>query len=206
MTRAVFIGSIGNGEQSLARVADELEYHYDAVEAFTFADAMDTPERMHRVLADADVFTQYTGMVAIRAAEPRSIYAVNPPVPTSPKEFMQKLALKTIRMHMPYATPTTWEEAKAYDKDMWNELKHHLLANVRHIKEAAAFDSIAAANDAQFEGIWTELTFTSGDIRIQPTAEQLKNCYANIRVIPGQHDELLLRPDSFLQTVLAEAA
>lgn len=208
VNRAVFIGGFGNGAASAERVAEALTTYYDDADVFTFSKAMRKPDKVSKAVVGVDTFTHSAGMLALEHTYPTSITAFNAPLPTSKKHLIGKTLHKTARMHAPGVGIHSAEDVKSvalYDASATGELILHTVGNLRHLGRIAEFDAIASAAAANSIGISTELIYTDDDVYFQvpdhyrQLAERIN---VGLQMIPGEHDELALRPDQTLHAVL----
>lgn len=206
MSRAVYIGGFGNGRMSADGVAEALTAggYYEDADAFTFAYTMDTAEVGH-ALTGADVFTHSAGLLAINSAyEPNSITAFNAPLPMSKRRLIGQTVVKTAHMHMPGRGIKSAADIPAvtrYDISSVGELAFHPVANLREIGFISRANGIRYACRATFRGIPANLVYTEQDDYFQLSYEDkvvASRYHIPLTILPGEHDELVLRPDQTL--------
>lgn len=208
MSRAVYIGGFGNGESSAESVAKGVlrERNHEEVDYFTFAQAMHSPETIHRAVKGVDVVTHSAGILALPGSEPRSIESFGAPLLTSVRRLMGRTGFKTIRMHTPGIGVRSAGDILAvarYDRSATAELAAHPLRNLKHLGRIAQTDSVRIGAIARNKGIPTRMGWTEGDEYFQPTLRSFdlaKQHGVDLAVVPdGVHDELVLRPVQALQ-------
>jgi len=207
MKRAVYIGGFINGKQLAEGVADALTVYYDAVDAFTFSNAMDIPNTIRRAVQGVDVFTHSAGMLALAGTNPNRIAAFGPPLPTTPLALVGRTVRKTVRMHTPGIGIQTRADVRAvgvYEAGAVAEVFAHPKGNFGRLGQVAAFNAVHAGIAAEQSGIPTSLVYFDGDEYFQLSAAQEAEAVGggvHVQRIPGIHDELALRPEQTLRQV-----
>lgn len=211
MNRAVYIGGFGNGLSSAATVAEALAKHYDEVDAFTFADAMENQQNVRRAMKGVDVYTHSAGMLAVRGVQFARLEAFGAPLPTSVPHLLGKTAVKTLRMHTPGTGIRVASDIRAvlnYDLSATAELAAHPVANLRHLGRIARFNAVDSAIAAHLEGAPVRLTYTHGDEYFtlsQGEADRATAAGVAVTQAPGIHDELIIRPEATLRLIQQDA-
>jgi len=207
MTRAVYIGGFGNGKKLAQGVNEALvaSGSYEDADHFTFSNAITNPDKVARAVKGVDVYTHSAGILAVKDARPKEIVAVGAPLPTN----ISRLITGTIEKsaYMAGHALTGVEAFKAvgrYNASSLAELARHPLGNLRHLREIAGTNAIELAGVAREVGIPTRLFYNEQDIYFQPTDEQqmlARMLGVELRLIPGQHDELPLYPVNTLEQI-----
>lgn len=199
--RVVYIGGFGNGRSCAEGVASALEDYYENVEEpFTFSEAIKDPEKIRKAVERASVVTHSAGLLAIRGTWPESIQAFNPPLPTSRSRLVIRTLAKTTHLHTPGRGIKRGSDIKAvaqFDASSVAELAVHPVANLGNLGKISKFNAVKELMDAQEAYIPSELIYTDDDdyFKLSWLSEMTAKS-ANVRVtrLPGEHDELILRP------------
>ncbi len=208
MTRIVLVGGLNNGSAT-DEIREAMLNHANAedIDTFTFAEGMWLPERLRSAARGVEVFTHSAGALAVAnaAATPREIHAFNPPLRRNALGLASWRTLRKTEQMFRDGRRQYGEHgsraAREYSRASAQEMMHHPYRNMRHLGEIARFSAIRWAIANGDRGCPTDLTYTDRDRYYQPTeAEQTIARAAGISlyVIPGQHDELVLRPKTFL--------
>ncbi len=207
MARAVYIGGFGGNHltaDEVARAAVDDGYYGD-VDRFTFGYAMDNPDRIRRAVDGVDVITHSAGMLALRGTMPDTIAAFNAPVPTPVSRLVSRTFLKMARMWTPgigIKSPRQLAEATQLTMDSMIEMGTHPKANLRYLPEITRFNGPELAADFSSWGVATDLVYTDNDTYFQmPSGVEpmLDNARVGLVRLPGEHDELVLRPERVLR-------
>ncbi len=206
---ASYVGGFGNGRKSAETVAGALEKRLDRpVNAFTFSDWVTDPDEVGRATRNAHVFTHSAGVLALNNANFSSAYMLNPPLPRSVGRLVVGAGLKTARMFIPGVgmhTPADLLASAVYSASATAELAAHPIANFGQLREISKFDAIRVAtglNNANKDvrGIaWTE-----NDTFFAPSEadlDKLRIAGIPYQIVPGEHDEVVLRPEQFLDNI-----
>lgn len=203
MSRAVYIGGFGNGVSSAEHVMEavKLERNHEDVDYFTFAQAMESAERISRAVQDVDVVTHSAGLIALKDTQPRSVEAICPPLPTSIARLVGRTSFKTLRMHTPgigITRPSDVMSVARYDISSAAEFLARPGGNLRYLGVIAHTHASRQAAAAHLDGgISVRLGWTEGDEYYKPTSDDTMLATLNdvpVAMIPGVHDELVLRP------------
>lgn len=203
--QAVYIGGFGNGQKSADGVAEALADYYGNVVPFTFSSALEFPHILRQAARKADVITHSAGMLALRGTSPNSITAFGAPLPTSKCKLVGRTMVKTGRMHVPgvgIRSPRDVLTVTKYNSSTMTELAVHPIANLGQLGKIACFDAVQAAIAAKKAGISSQLTYNASDEYYRLTSQDTTSAIdagVIVKMIPGVHDELVLRPKATLQ-------
>lgn len=204
MSRAVYVGSIGNGRTSAEKVATSLEVYYDDVDFFTFSEAIKDQDTVNRASAGVDLVTHGAGALLLDSpeADPNIAVLLCPPLPTTARELVASMVKKTLLMGIDGANGL--ESMIEYSASSAFEVAVSPLANISNIARVARFNSADAAYSALLRGVDSYLFWTENDQcygRAAADVLPLLSRRLPARILPGEHDEVVLRPDQFLPQV-----
>lgn len=213
MSRAVYIGGFGNGRASAEGVATALEKHFEDVAEFTFSDYMNNPKDVHKAAWKAHLITHSAGALAL--ADPRispvRAELLNPPLVRGVPSLLARTVLKQARMATPgigmHSLGDVGSVAR-YNVSSAAELVVHPLANLGNLRRISNFDSVHAAIHARREGIYSRLLWTEDDAYFKPAAHDiyaLTSVGIRAGIVPGEHDEVVLRPQQFIDQLFETA-
>lgn len=203
MSRALYVGGFGNGKRTAEKVGEALSRHYEAVDTFTFAQAMNSPETIERWSRGADVVVHSAGRMAVQYANPDYLHTFNAPKPTSRSKLLARTGLKMAVMHSSVRSVEGAKAVAGYDASAAAELTFHPVGNLRpFIKgQISAFDGVKAARLGVATGTPETFVVTDHDLYFKHSEEELAGLTENgVHVVSmnGQHDELGLRPQEVL--------
>jgi len=210
MNRVVFLNGFGVGEKSTEKVAKGLEKFWGSVEAKRFSSAMDNLEEVNKMVDGADVLTLSAGHHSLyRALEeyggkPNSVIGIGAPLPTTVPRLLLKTVAKTARMHTPgmgISNIYDIEAAVKYDLSSTAELARHPIGNLRYLGAIARHNAIGVSISWQSAGIPSQLVYSTEDSYYKVSDNQMRNARSgrvDIVQVPGQHDELVLNPVTFI--------
>ncbi len=215
MSRVLYIGGFGNGQASAEKVAEALtRSHFEDADTLTFSKAYAHPEVVERIAQDIEVVTHSAGMMAVRSALPKKIHAFNAPLPTTRRQYIARTIRKSNHMHKRGRGIQTEDDLAAvrhYERSSAGEFLAHPLGNLwPFLKgEISRFDAVDAAVKKQQSGVPITLGYTDHDDYF--TLHRHNELYlgdADIAVahLPGEHDELVLRPSQLLAAYFHSAA
>lgn len=210
---ALYIGGFGNGRRIASRIArsETMERTFpEGVKYCTFAQAMQNPEDIQdAVKRIRNVITHSAGLLALMRAEayPEYLEAYGAPIPLSAPKLVGRTDVKTLRMVTPGLGIKALKDVPAVLQ--WNgsaiaELAVHPSANLRHLGAISKFNAFEAV-DSILGQTEAHLFYNEGDAYYRPDeVRAMSETYPGITYImlPGEHDELALRPDA---TLLAAA-
>jgi hypothetical protein len=210
MSKLVYIGGFGNGHYSSRRVGEAYKAYYDEVTAYTFSDAVNDPEVMRKAVegADLDLHSAAAILLTKLSLKPDRVRLINPPLPRSVASLVVRTVVKTVRMFTPVLSVKNMGDLTAalnYSASSLGELISHPKANFSQLQDISRFNAIEEAIKLQGSGTPTEIIYTTGDAYYKPSKQELANAAANnlnIQLIPGEHDEIAIRPDKLLNTIL----
>lgn len=213
MSRVVYVGGFGNGRSSAEGVASALERHFEDVAEFTFSDYINNPEAVQKAANRAYLVTHSAGALAIANASinPTRAELLNPPLVRGVPSLLARTVLKQARMATPGVGMHTLGDAVSvakYNASSVAELATHPLANLGNLRKVSNFDSVYAAVKAKQEGIHSRLTWTSNDVYFQPEEHDLANLRnhgLHAQMVTGEHDEVVLRPQQFIDQLFTTA-
>lgn len=211
----MYIGGFANGQNSAEKVSKALENYFEVVEdPFTFSAAfIRDKERLAKVVRGAEVITHSAGYIALAGLEHDQTHIFNGPLPRKRRQLLGRTATKTIRMHAPglgLQSPTDIISVAAYDASSVGELAMHPVANLgAFIKnKISKFNSIYEADNAFFvSNIPATLITTEHDSYFKlNSADRYDIRQAKLPLIelPGEHDELVLRPEQTLENYFSK--
>lgn len=209
--RAVVIGGILQGESAVEGVAEALENtNYKKAEPFTFSYALKNPDFIFKAMVKADAFTMSSGIIPVQGTLPEAIVAFGAPVPTGKARLIGRSVVKATHMHMPGRGIKSSSDVKAvarYDRSAIAEFgAHPWLNTLGSLGQISRFNSVNMAKVAVHSEIPTDLVYGQNDDYFQLTYEQITEAINNgvgYSVIPGEHDELALRPTQTLERYFA---
>lgn len=211
MTRVVYIGGFGGGRSSTDRVANALGNYYEDVEAFRFSDLRADPDEVQRASAGADVVTHSAGALALRLDSMdriNSVLLLGPPLPQRVSRLLWKTVVKTARMNSlgkGIHEPSDALQVINYSASTAAEVFAHPVHNLGRLSEIAATNTVDLAAMTRENRIPTTAIWTPGDAYFQPTGFELYQMELNrakvVTDIEGEHDEVILRPESFLEQI-----
>lgn len=210
MTRVVYIGGFGSGRNSAETVGNALSEHFEEVDPFTFSDFIDKPERVQKAMRGVDLVTHSAGALAIAEAgsNPNFAYLLNPPLPRSVGSLVVRTFYKTARMNTPGLGIHKLSDIPSvaiYSASSVAELGVHPFANLSNLGIISRFNAIDVAINAMSRKIPSRLAWTKNDAYFKPSQSDLARARKNhvpVGIIPGEHDEVVLRPDEFLDQLL----
>lgn len=211
MRRTIYIGGFGNGRSGVERVATALREYFEDVDAFTFAQAMNDPDTIRRVVRNANVVTHSAGMISLVGTSPYRIDAFSPPLPTLRSKLVGKAGVKMVRMYTPGIGIRSFQDITAvgkYNRSSTAELLAHPSGNLGRLNIISSFDAIEAAIVAQANDVKVCLGYTDGDeyFRLSDDRQAIANA-KQVRIVwlSGIHDELLIRPAETLHAYFAQS-
>lgn len=221
MNRVVYVGGFANGQKSADRVGNALGHYFDGVDVFTFSQQASNPEEtletIRRAGRGATVMTHSMGVEAIRYSLsqntlPDSVEIVGGPRPKSRLRLLGDTVIKTARINTPGLYIRSVEDFQAvmgYNADSVIELARHPVANFRPFLDGtiSRTDALAIAEAARASEVGSSLLYTNNDRYYGlSSVEQDKAEHLGIEVykLPGEHDELPIRPVTFLKTYFEE--
>jgi len=210
MTRVVYVGGFGNGISSAERVGEALAGFYDEVDVFTFSQYARSSRDVYQAMRGVDLVTHSAGALSLGTvrARPESALLLNAPLPGSIGRLLAKTVVKTVRMHTPGVgihKPGDVGAVARYSASSVAELATHPVANLSNLRRISQFDAVGAAIAAEADHVPTRLVWTTGDAYFSPTEEDGHRAASGnvpLMVLPGEHDEVVLRPGQFLDHVL----
>lgn len=213
MSKVVFINGFGNGRGSTRKVANALGNHYDGVEAFRFSDLTNSPDAIRKAAANADLITHSAGALALKLESMdriNSALLLGPPLPQRVSRLLYKTVVKTARMNTPgigIHSIDDFNEANRYSLSSLAELTANPIDNFGRLSEIAKTDTVELAKNITQDRTPATLVWTTGDAYFQPTQSTLEVARANsimaIDDIDGEHDEVVLRTEAFLDEVFS---
>lgn len=208
MNRALYVGGFVNGRSLAEGVGYALERTYDEVDVFTFAEGISYPDVIKSAAKGVDVYTHSAGMLAIIGTQPEAIHAFNAPIPSGRLRLLGKTLTKTAHMHLPGRSIHETADIKrvaTFNASVAGEVLTHPVANLRPFLNStiSKFNAVKIAQYAQWAGIETNLAITMHDdyfssYDYKAEADLLSAGTENILLLPGEHDELPLRPEALL--------
>lgn len=206
MTRIVYVGGFSGGP-----AGDELQAalcglaNAEDIDAFTFAEAMRRPGMVHRATLGVGVYTHSAGMMALRFTNPERSCSFNPPLPRTVLDLTTRgTARKTRGMFSRGYSEWGREGVTAalrFSAGSAAELACHPLGNFSMLGQIATTNAFDEARHLVERGVQTELVFTSHDDYFSPNPEDIaaaNDTGVRVTVLDGEHDELVLRPTTFI--------
>lgn len=211
MSNVVYVNGFGNGRSSTREVANALGNYYEGVEAFRFSDLTSSPDTIRKAATNADLITHSAGALALKLESMdriNSALLLGPPLPQRVSRLLYKTVVKTARMNTPGVGIKSVQDLKAvntYSLSSVAELTANPIDNFGRLPEIARTDSVELARNIARERTPATLVWTDSDAYFQPTQSTLDIARANgimtITDLEGEHDEIVLRPEEFLENV-----
>jgi hypothetical protein len=211
MSRVLYLGGFGNGRASVEGVGSALEKHFEEVDVLTFSDYVKNPQVVQRASKNVHLITHSAGALAIADASisPHRADLLNPPLRSDVPRLIARTIVKQARMIAPgMGVHHTGDIAAVvkYSAGSLAELAAHPLANLGNLSRISRFDSVQAAIQARQEGVYSRVLWTEDDAYFKPTAENITDLHSNgirVEIVPGEHDEVVLRPQNFVDQMFA---
>ncbi len=213
---AVYIGGFGNGRSSAKRVCESIaslpDFDETQVKGFTFSEAMKNPEELRRESKGAQYFlTHSAGFLALARAEIKPIYLEvhAAPIPSSVSKLLLRTLNKTVRMHLPGAglqRPSDISRIIEWDASSIAEFSTHPSGNFRYLKHIAEFNAFEVFDDLK-DHVDGGLIYYDKDAYFKrDEVIRASEVYPDVpfRIIPGEHDELVLRPEACLSGEMSD--
>ena len=214
MLRVVYIGGFSAGKASVEKVCEALSKFYEDVYPVTFstywrflADYDAIKPELPLATKDAALITHSAGALALELSllRPKEAYLLNPPLPRNLGRLAVGAVVKTVRMHVPGCGIRTFGELPEilrHDADSVIELVSHPADNVAALRRISRFNAIISAAVArQKRSLPVRAVWTEDDVFFKPSKLELnraKVLKVPVTILPGEHDEVVLRPDEFL--------
>jgi hypothetical protein len=210
MTRAIYISGFCNGHKTSDRVGKSLETYYDHVSIFTFSEMLNRLSDIESKLEHYDLITHSAGALVIDklSVSPNKIIMLNPPLPSSIVRLILQGFRKTARLHIPGKGLHNLDELSTMSRFGRNSLAEfaiHPIANWGQLKNISTFNAVESALSRKQAGIAVNITWTSEDSFFKPSDADLAFASDNkipVKIVDGEHDELIIRPVSFLKNAL----
>lgn len=210
---ATYVGGFGSGRKAAEGVAEALERRLgngSTVNAFTFSDYVDDPDEVEWAMKGARVVTHSAGALSALGKNPNfaEAHILNPPLPSDIGSLVLRAGFKSARMFIPGVGVHSLSDmvaAAKYSAGAVAELAVHPKENFGQLKRIAVFNAIDSAiyvrrhNENPLQLVWTE-----GDEFFSPTASELEEAVlagVDYQIVPGVHDEVVLRPDQFFEKI-----
>lgn len=214
MSKVVFVNGFGNGSSSTERVGNALGDYYEDVEAFRFSDLIHTPEQVRKASVGANVITHSAGALALRLDSMdrmNSVLMFGPPLPQSISRLLYRTVVKTVKMSTPGIGINSLDDLKAaghYSASSVAELIANPIDNFARLPEIAKANAFEMADMVNEGDIPSALVWTRDDAYFQPSQSAVLSArLKGIGVmddLPGEHDEIVLRPHQVLPVILNE--
>jgi hypothetical protein len=207
MSRIAYIGGFGSGKKSAEKVGDALGRYYEDVAPFTLAEYVQSPEKVLRAAKGATLMSHSAGALTLSKAESIEAYLLNPPLPRHIGGLVLRSLVKTGYMFMPGLGLRSMQDlraARAFSTDSGIEMIAHPVSNFSQLPAISRYDAVNAAINAKGRGMATNLIWTNHDLYFSPSDIDQAKASANgipVTILEGQHDEVLLRPEAFLDQV-----
>jgi len=209
MSRVVYIGGFGNGRNSAERVGNALSAKFEEVDPFTFSDFVNRRKEVQHAMQGVELVTHSAGALAITHANSKPCFAhlLNPPMPQRVGGLLLRTVIKTARMNTPGQGIHRFGDVASvanYSASSVAEFAVHPVANLGNLRRISRFNAIDAAINAKSAGIPLNLAWTRSDAYFMPTPSDLDRARTNdipVRMFQGEHDEVVLRPEAFLNQV-----
>jgi hypothetical protein len=208
MSELLYIGGLNGGKSVTEHTRDIVGAGYANADYFTFAQAMEYPDRVAKAAKGKDVVTHSSGFMAIpEIGEISRIGGFNAPLPRSRQHLFRHTASKTMQMHEPmYGLEP--RDVHRYERSSVAETIAHPFANLGRIGAIAGFNAIEKAASAVQAGIPVDLAYTAHDHYYWPSAEQIQEADIagiGLRILSGTsgiHDALLVDTQKTWQAFL----
>lgn len=209
MNKVVYINGFSNGRSSTERVAKALEGHYSNIEAYRFSDITKNPEDIIASAKGADVITHSAGAIALGLNgmhRVESVRMIGAPLPLAIPRLLWRTVVKTAKMNANIRNLSDAVAVADYSVSSITELTAHPVRSFGKLPQIAKTDAFDIATMLHDEDINTGLYWSAGDAYYQPTVNMIEDARRDgIRVfndLPGEHDEIILRPNALLEEVL----
>lgn len=207
MKSIIFIGGVGSNPRQARLVGRDLELFYgQPVETLSFREARQSPDRVAQLVNDAFVITHSAGMLVLENTSPRRAIIIAPPIGTHSIVLAGRMVNKTITL---FKSAKDIEDRQKRIRDYHGAaLREHIQYpsyNSGAIRKIGRFNTIQAGIDLVHSG--ADVTFgvmTRDALFPSLSMERLqaaKDEGAHIRIITGEHDELLLDVQAVMRAV-----
>ncbi|MEX2014348.1 MAG: hypothetical protein WD885_00230 [Candidatus Saccharimonadales bacterium] len=217
MSRGLLITGFGSGKGNAETIAEALSPSYfEEIDALTFSEAVKYPERVRKAAQGATAVTHSAGFMALKNAlvlggRPERIHAIGAPIPSSAAMLMLKTLHKSGRMLTPgvgaYNTADI-VSALRFHQSAIGELGAHMVANFGQLGRISRFDAVQASIDTVWSGVRVDLGYNDDDayFQLSQQAESLAvSRSVPVHRLPGEHDEIILRPELAAATYFDKA-
>lgn len=213
MSRVVYIGGFGNGQKTADKVGEAFSKYYEEVEPYTFSFANQHRYEIARRVKGAELATISSGAIPPTEAHARPDHfrVFSGLLPDTRTHLFVMTGVKTWRMHRMGQGIHNEEDKSAvrsYELDSLKEFAKHPTRNFGPFLSGKIphFNTVSRAFEARDSGIPVSLTYHDDDVYFDLSEGNegiLRNAGVEVVRMPGEHDELVLRPEQTLATYFA---
>lgn len=218
MSRALLVTGFGSGIRNAETIAEALSPGYfEEIDALTFSEALKNSDKVRKAAKGATAVTHSAGYMALMDSlhyrdRPKQVHALGAPLPSSAIGLVFRSIYKSGRMLTPGVGAYSMADivsALRFHQSVVGEMAAHSPTNLGQLGKIAGFDAVKVSIVAAREqGVDISLGYNDGDAYFQLSAEEEGRAVAGgvaVHRLPGEHDEIILRPELAAATYFKEA-
>lgn len=205
----IFVGGFGSTLKSMEHSSNELSKYFEDVSPVTFRQAMEDEEFSSKI-ENHPVLTHSAGIVAVGQGWFESLTAVAPPIPTKSLKLVTASCVKSYHIMFRNRQDGDKNSVKQFINQTTKEIAGHPVVHAKLLGKVVIFDAFTNGIELAKAGVRTQLTWMTDDDYFNPIftddfEDAIFSTVPNFRMntLPGEHDELLVRPQNLLNRIFS---